>query len=151
MCGNVNLWALTVEELEVLERPVRRYSGFMSGDKNANFTKEAMQLMVDGQVHLRDIAGKILVNHLIRTERGCIFWLCLHQEAEKGMALINGAINLGFAGRVKFLATGPGPGKKMEEQRERLQQEQHKLQDQQEALTQKVAVINGQITSGVAS
>ncbi len=43
--------------------------------------------------------------------------------------------SLGFAGIVKFQAAGQCPGDKLEEQRERLQQEQHKLHDQQEALS----------------
>ncbi len=131
MCAaNVNLMALTAEELEVLERPLRRYSGFIHGDANVSFTKEAMQLMVDGQVHLRGIKGRILVDRLIRSKKGCILWLCL-----------DGTISLGFVGRVKFLAAGRGPGEKLEEQRERLQQEQRKLHDQQEALAEKLAVV----------
>ncbi len=40
--AKVNLRALTEEELEVLERPLRRYSGLMCGDTNASLTKEAM-------------------------------------------------------------------------------------------------------------
>ncbi len=71
MCpAKVNLRALLAEEFEVLERPLRRYSGFMHGDANASLTREAMQLMVDGQVHLRGIKGRILVDRLIRTEKG---------------------------------------------------------------------------------
>ncbi len=125
MCAaKVNLRALTAEELEVLERPLRRYSGFMRGDANASLTKEAMQLMVDGQKHLRGIEGRMLVDRLIRIQQGCILWLCLDQEEEDGMARMDGTISLGFAGRVKFQAAGRGPGEKMEEQRERLQQEQ---------------------------
>ena len=108
----------------MLERPLRRYSGFMRGDANASLTKEAMQLMVDGQKHLRGIEGRMLVDRLIRTQQGCILWLCLDQEEEDGMARMDGTISLGFAGRVKFQAAGRGPGEKMEEQRERLQQEQ---------------------------
>ncbi len=152
MCATkVNLRALTAEELEVLERPLRRYSGFMRGDANASLTKEAMQLMVDGQRHLRGIEGRILVDRLIRTDKGCILWLCLDEEAEDGLARIDGIINLGFAGRVKFQAAGRGPAEKLEEQRECLQQEQRNLQDQQEALAEKLAVVNSQITSGVVS
>ena len=152
MCAaKVNLRALTAEELAVLERPLRRYSGFMRGDANASLTKEAMQLMVDGQAHLRGIGGRILVDRLIRTDKGCILWLCLDEEAEDGMARIDGTISLGFAGRVKFQAAGRGPGEKLEEQRERLQQEQRKLQDQQEALVEKLAAINSQINSGILS
>ncbi len=112
----------------------------MHGDVNVCFTKEAMQLMVDGQVHLRGIKGRILVDRLIRTKKGCILWLCL-----------DGTISLGFVGRVKFLAAGRGPGEKLEEQRERLQQEQRKLHDQQEALAEKLAVVSSQITSGIVS
>ena len=152
MCAaKVSLRALTAEELEVLERPLRRYSGFMRGDANASLTKEAMQLMVDGQAHLRGIGGRILVDRLIRTDKGCILWLCLDEEAEDGMARIDGTISLGFAGRVKFQAAGRGPGEKLEEQRERLQQEQRKLHDQQEALVEKLAAINSQIISGILS
>ncbi len=152
MCAaKVNLRALTVEELEVLERLLRRYSGFMCGDANESLTKEAMQLMVDGQMHLRGIEGRILVDRLIRTEKGCILLLCLDQEAEDGMARMEGTISLGFAGRVKFQGAGRGPGEKLEEQRERLQQEQRKLHDQQEALAEKLAVINSHITSGIVS
>ncbi len=55
--AKVSLRALTAEELEVLERPLRRYSDFMCGHANASLTKEAMQLMVDGQVHLRGIVA----------------------------------------------------------------------------------------------
>ncbi len=77
MCAaKVSLRALTAEELEVLERPLRTYSGFMRGDANASLTKETMQPMVDSQIHLRDIVGKILVYRLIRTEKGCILWVC---------------------------------------------------------------------------
>ena len=103
MCAvKVSLRALTTKELEVLERLLRRYSGFMRGDANASLTKEAMQLMVDGQVHLRGIGGRILVDRLIRTDKGCILWLCLDEEAEEGMARIDSTISLGFTGRVKF-------------------------------------------------
>ncbi len=152
MCAaKVNLRALTAEELAVLERPLRRYSGFMRGDANASLTKEATQLMVDGQKHLRGIEGRMLVDRLIRTQQGCILWLCLDQEAEDGIARIDSTINLGFAGRVKFQAAGRGPGEKLEEQRERLQQEQRKLHDQQEALAEKLAVVNSQIASGIVS
>ncbi len=146
-----SLRALTAEELEVLERPLRRYSGFMRGDANASLTKEAMQLMVDGQVHLQGIGGRILVDQLIRTDKGCILWLCLDEEAEDGMAWIDGTISLGFAGRVKFQAAGRGPGEKLEEQTERLQQEQRKLHDQQQALVEKLAAINSQINSRILS
>ncbi len=149
--AKVNLRALTAEELAVLERPLRRYSGFMCGDANASLTKEAMQLMVDGQRHLRGIEGRMLVDRLIRTQQGCILWLCLDQEAEDGIARIDSTISLGFAGRVKFQAAGQGPGEKLEEQRERLQQEQRKLHEQQEALVEKLAVVNSQITSGIVS
>ncbi len=152
MCAaKVNLRALTEDELEVMERPLRRYSGFMHGDANANLTKEAMQLMVDGQKHLRGIEGRMLVDRLIRTTKGCILWLCLDQEAEDSMARMDGTISLGFAGRVKFQAAGRGPGEKLEEQRERLQQEQRKLNDQQEALAEKLAIVNSQITTGIVS
>ncbi len=72
----VNLRALTAEEMEVLERPLRRYSGFMRGDAKASLTKEAMQLIIDGQMHLWGIEGRILVDRLIRTEKACILWLC---------------------------------------------------------------------------
>ncbi len=59
MCAaKVILRAIMAEELEVVERPLRRYSDFMLGDTNASLTKEAMQLMVDGQVHLLDIEGE---------------------------------------------------------------------------------------------
>ncbi len=107
--------------------------------------------MVNGQMHLRGIEGRILVNRLIRTDKGCIMWLCLDEEAEDGMARMDVTINLGFAGRVKFQAAGRGPGEKLEEQRERLQQEQRKLQDQQEALVVKLAAINSQINSELVS
>ncbi len=71
MCAaKINLRALLAEELEVLERPLRRYSNFLRGDANTSLTREAMQLMVDGQVHLRGIEGRILVDRLIRTEKG---------------------------------------------------------------------------------
>ncbi len=123
----------------------------MRGDANASLTKEAMQLMVDGQMHLRGIEGRILVDRLIRTDKGCILWLCLDEEAEDGIARIDGTISLGFASRVKFQAAGRGPAEKLEEQRERLQQEQRKLHDQQEALAEKLAVVNSQITSGAVS
>ncbi len=87
--AKVSLRALTAEELEVLERPLRRYSGFIRGDANASLTKEAMQLMVDGQRHLRGIEGRMLVDRLIRTDKGCILWLCLDHEAGDGMARID--------------------------------------------------------------
>ena len=48
---------------------------------------------------------------------------------------------------MKFQAAGHGPGEKLEEKRELLQQEQRKLQDQQEALTEKLAVIHSQINA----
>ncbi len=118
--AKVNLRALMAEELAVLERPLRRYSGFMRGDANASPTKEAMQLMVDGQRHLWGIENRMLVDHLIRTQQCCILWLCLDQEAEDGMTRMDGTISLGFAGRVKFQAAGRGPEEKLEEQRERL-------------------------------
>ncbi len=143
------LRALTAEELEVLERPLRRFSGFMYGDANANLTKEALQLMVDGQRHLKDIQGRILVDRLIRTDKGCIIWLCVDSEAEDSLARVDSTINLGFAGRVKFQAAGLGPGEKLEQQRDRLQQEQRKLQDQQDALQEKLAVVNSQINADV--
>ena len=123
----------------------------MCGDANTSLTKEAMQLMVNGQMHLGGIEGQILVDRLIRTEKGCILWLCLDKETEEGMARIDGTINLGFAGRVRFQAAGYGPREKLEEQRERLQQEQRKLQDQQEALAEKLAVIHSQINAGIIS
>ncbi len=107
--------------------------------------------MVDGQVHLRGIGGRILVDRLIRTEKGCILWLCLDEEAEERMARIDGTFSLGFAGRVKFQAAGRGPGEKLEEQREHLQQDQRKLQDQQAAFVEKLAAINSQINSGILS
>ncbi len=152
MCAaKVSLRALTAEELEVLERPLRRYSGFMCGHANASLTKEAMQLMVDGQVHLRGIGGRILVYRLIRTNKSCILWLSLDEEAREGMARIDGTISLGLAGHMKFQAAGRGSREKLEEQRERLQQEQRKLLDQQEALIEKLAAINGQINSGIFS
>ncbi len=59
MCAaKVILRAIMAEELEVVERPLRWYSDFMPGDTNASLTKEAMQLMVDGQVHLWNIEGE---------------------------------------------------------------------------------------------
>ncbi len=67
------------------------------------------------------------------------------------MARMDGTISLGFASRVKLQASGQGLGEKLEEQRERLQQEQRKLHDQQEALAEKLAVVNSQITSGIVS
>ncbi len=67
--AKVNLRALMVEELAVLERPLRRYNGFMRGDANASLFKEAMQLMVDGQRHLRGIEGRMMVDRLIRTQQ----------------------------------------------------------------------------------
>ncbi len=36
------------EELEILERPLRRLSGLIRVDANASLTKKALQLMVDG-------------------------------------------------------------------------------------------------------
>ncbi len=45
------------------------------------------------------------------------------------MAKIDDTISLGFVGRVRFQAAGQGPDEKLEEQRERPQQEQHKLHD----------------------
>ncbi len=92
-----------------MERPLRMYSGFMRGDAKASLTKEAMQLMVDGQRHLRGIEGRMLVDRLIRTDNGCILWLCLDEEAEEGMARIDGTISLGFAGCVKFQERGEDP------------------------------------------
>ncbi len=147
----VKMRALTEEELEVLERPLRRYTCFMHGDANASLTKEAIQLTVDSQVPLRGIEGRILVDRLIRTEKGCILWFCLDQVVREGMARSDGTISLSFAGRVKFLAAGRGPDKKLEEQRERLQQEQSKWHDQQEALVKNLAAVNSQITSGIVS
>ncbi len=123
----------------------------MRGNANASLTKEAMQLMMDGQVHLRGIGGRILVDQLIRTDKGCILWLCLDEEAEEDMARIDGTISVGFAGRVKFQAAERRPGEKLEEQRERLLQEQRKLHDQQEAIREKLAAINSQINSGILS
>ncbi len=67
------------------------------------------------------------------------------------MARIYSTISLGFAGRLRFQAAGCVPGKMLEEQRERLQEEERKLHDQQEALAEKLAVINSQITSGIVS
>ncbi len=60
--GKVNIMALMAEELEMLGRPLRKFSGFMQGDANANLTKEALQLMVDGQRPLKDIQGRNLVD-----------------------------------------------------------------------------------------
>ena len=37
------LRALTAEELEILERPLRRSNGFMRGDHNARLTKEGIK------------------------------------------------------------------------------------------------------------
>ncbi len=132
--AKVNIRALMAEELAVLERPLRRYSGFMRGDANASLTREAMQLMVDGQRHLRVIEGRMLVDRLIRTQQGCILWLCLDHEAEDNMARIDSTISLGFVGRVKLQAAGRGPGEKLEKQREHLQEEQHKLLEQRKLL-----------------
>ena len=50
-----------------MEMPLRRYSGFMRGDANTSLTKEAMQLMVEGQVHLRGIGGRVLVSFTARS------------------------------------------------------------------------------------
>ncbi len=54
------------------------------------------------------------------------------------MARKDGTISLGFAGSVKFHAAGLGPSEKLEQQMERVQQEQWRLQDQ-EALVEKLA------------
>ena len=78
-----------------------------------------------------------MVDRLIRTKKGCMLCLCLDQEAEEGMARIDGTISRGFAGRVEFQAAQLGPGKKLEEQRERLLQEHCNLHDQQEALAER--------------
>ncbi len=102
MCAaEVNLRALMAEVVKEGERQLRRYSGFMQGDANTRLTREAMQLLVDGQMHLRGIEGRILDNRLFRTEKGCILWLCVDLEAEEGMARIDSTISLGFAGRVR--------------------------------------------------
>ena len=99
----------------------------------------------------RDIGGRILVDRLIRSEKVCILLLCVAEKAEDGMARIDGTICLGFPGCVKIQVAGHGPGKKLEEQRERLQQEQRKTQDQQEALAEKLAVVHSQINLGIIS
>ncbi len=149
--SKVNLMTLTAEELEVVERPLQIYSSLIRGDTNTSLTKEAMNLMVDGQMHQRGIERRILVDRLIRTEKGCILWLCLDQDAEESMARIDGTINLGFASRVRCHAAGLGPCKKLEEQREHFHQEQHKLHEQHKAIEEKLTVINSQFTSGIAS
>ena len=46
--------------------------------------------MMDCQMHFRGIGGRILVDCFIRTEKGCILWLCLDEEGEEGMARIDG-------------------------------------------------------------
>ncbi len=83
--------------------------------------------------------------------KGCFLWLCLDREAEDGMARMDGTINLGFVGRIKFQAAGRGPGENLEEQRERLQQVRRKLQDQEDALLEYLAAINSHINSGILS
>ncbi len=55
------------------------------------------------------------------------------------------------AAAVTHTLDNSGPGEKLEEQRDRLQQEQRKLHDQQEALAEKLAVLNSRITSGIVS
>ncbi len=70
----------------------------------------------------------------MKTDKGRIIWLCVDPKAEEGMARIDGTINLGFAGRVRFQAAGRCPGEKLEQQRDRLQQEQRKLQRREKYL-----------------
>ncbi len=61
------------EKLEVLERLLRRFSSFMHGDANRTITKEAMKVMMTGQMHLKESRGsRILVDRLVRTEKSCI-------------------------------------------------------------------------------
>ena len=106
-------------------------------------------MMVDGQKHLTGIEGRILVDQVVRTDKGCILWLCMDPDAEEGMARKDRTISLGFAGHFKFPIAGLGPGEKLEQQKERLQQEQQRLRDQQEALVEKLMVLNSQINSGI--
>ncbi len=61
----------------------------------------------------------------------------------------DGTISLGFVGCVKFQAAGLGPDKKLEQQKERHQQEQRKLHDQQESLVEELGFVNSQINSGM--
>ena len=44
----------------------------------------------------------------MKTDKGRIIWLCVDPKAEEGMARIDGTINLGFAGRVRFQAVPRG-------------------------------------------
>ncbi len=60
---------------------------------------------------LISIQGRILVDCLIRTEKGCTIWLCVDSETEEGMTRVYCTINLGFTGRVQFQAAGRGPGR----------------------------------------
>ncbi len=65
------------------------------------------------------------------------------------MARVDCTIDLGFVGHVRFQAAGFGPGEKLEQQRDRLQQKQGKVQDQQDVLQEKLVVVNSQINAGV--
>ncbi len=105
--------ALTAEELEVLERPLKKYSGFMCGDTNANLTNEATQLMHGERSQAlegfgREDSGR--PPH--KNGEGLHLYLCMDPEAddpeaeERSMARIDSTINLGFAGRVRFQAAG---------------------------------------------
>ncbi len=44
----------------------------MRGDVTRGLTREAMQLMVNGQMHLKSIERSVLVDCPIRAEKGCI-------------------------------------------------------------------------------
>ncbi len=85
-------------------------------------SQKTLQLIVDDQKHLKDIGGRILVDRVCRTDRGCILWLCVNPDAEESTARNDGIISLGLAGRVKFHTAGLGPGEKLEQQKEQLQQ-----------------------------
>ncbi len=79
--------------------------------------------MVNGQKypkHRKGIESRILVDRVVRTEKGCILWLCVDLDAEESMVRNDGTVSLGFVWRVKFQAVGLGPSEKLEQHKERL-------------------------------
>lgn len=54
------------------ERQSGGFIGFMDEDANAILIKVFLQMMVDSDKYLKDIQVRILVDRLVRTDKGCI-------------------------------------------------------------------------------
>ena len=142
--AKVNLVALTAEELEEQERPLRKYSGFMRGDANANLTKDALQALVNYQIKTKRMEGRLRVDKLVRTDTGCIIWLAADRRAEESLGQVGGILTIGFAGRVKFTAAQRGEGEKNEDRRQALTGEAEALETRTRQIKEELAKITAE-------